>query len=68
MITGSKLVQLTGSLVNSSGENVKDVAKRFGKTECVEELGGYTDDEDGETSPEGFKSISNITQYLSYSA
>ena len=40
-------------LVNASGENVKDVAKRFGKTQCVELLGGYTEDEEEETSPEG---------------
>ncbi|KAL5259401.1 hypothetical protein ACHWQZ_G009744 [Mnemiopsis leidyi] len=39
-------------LVNASGENVKDVAKRFGKTQCVELLGGYTEDEEEETSPE----------------
>ena len=40
-------------LVNGSGETVKDVAKRFGKVTCVEELGGYTDDEDEEIPPEG---------------
>eukprot|EP00116_Pleurobrachia_bachei_P004051 sb/3464313/ len=40
-------------LENGSGETVKDVAKRFAKVQCVEELGGYTEDEDEEeTSPE----------------
>ena len=33
---------------------MKEVAKRFGKSLCVEELGGYTEDEkEEETSPEG---------------
>jgi len=39
-------------LVNASGENVKDVAKRFGKVQCVEMLGGFTEDEEDDTSPE----------------
>ena len=32
---------------------MKDVAKRFGKVQCVEMLGGFTEDEEDDTSPEG---------------